>query len=218
MVSIIHTYCTYQTGGYTQQCYNNGNCSHLSKWVRLHAELEYWLDIRGSVHRSTIHKEKSNKMQQCINILLFHIYMKLNMFWATPPIIRSLKLHWQPLVFHMWKAVWTCSWWTWSGTVCAWQTTRPKSLPRMKNQRLPVQFRLLMMGIASPETCWASWKYGIIKFWYIVASCWIFLYELNHGNRNAENEIALKTWLIKTRGCQCSFRLLMMGGVSPETC
>jgi hypothetical protein len=30
-----------------------------------------------------IHKEKSNKMQQCIKILLFHIYMKLNMFRAT---------------------------------------------------------------------------------------------------------------------------------------
>jgi hypothetical protein len=23
----------------------------------------------------------------------------------TPPIIRSLKLHWQPQVFHMWKVV-----------------------------------------------------------------------------------------------------------------
>ena len=35
----------------------------------------------------------SNKMQQCIKIL-FHIYMKLNMFWSnTLPIIRSLKLH-----------------------------------------------------------------------------------------------------------------------------
>ena len=31
-----------------------------------------------------------------------------------------------------------------------------------------------MMGGVSPETCWASYKYGIIKFWYIVASCWIF--------------------------------------------
>jgi len=41
------------------------------------------LDVRGSVHRSTIHKEKSNKMQQCIKILLFHIYMKLSMFRAT---------------------------------------------------------------------------------------------------------------------------------------
>jgi hypothetical protein len=28
-------------------------------------------------------KKKSNKMQQCINILLFHIYVKLKAFWAT---------------------------------------------------------------------------------------------------------------------------------------
>jgi hypothetical protein len=30
-----------------------------------------------------LHKEKSNKMQQCIKSLLFHIYMKLSMFRAT---------------------------------------------------------------------------------------------------------------------------------------
>jgi hypothetical protein len=29
------------------------------------------------------------------------------------------------------------------------------------------------MGGVSPETCWASHKYAI-KFWYTVASCWIF--------------------------------------------
>ena len=53
-----------------------------------------------------LHKENSNKMQQCIKILLFHIYMKLKMFWGdTPSIIRSLKLQWQPLVFHTWKVV-----------------------------------------------------------------------------------------------------------------
>jgi hypothetical protein len=33
------------------------------------------------------------------------------------------------------------------------------------------------MGGVSPKTCWASCKYGIIKFWYPVASSWIFLYE-----------------------------------------
>ena len=32
---------------------------------------------------NTIHKEKSNKLKQCIKILLFHIYMKLNMFRTT---------------------------------------------------------------------------------------------------------------------------------------
>jgi len=30
-----------------------------------------------------IHKEKFHKMQQCIKILLFHIYLKHNMFRAT---------------------------------------------------------------------------------------------------------------------------------------
>ena len=59
-----------------------------------------------------------------------------------------------------------------------------------------------MMGGLLPETCWASYKYGIIKFWYIVASC--------------TRPKTFQLW--KTRGYQCSFRLLMMGGVLPETC
>jgi hypothetical protein len=37
----------------------------------------------NNVHHRTVHKEKSNKMQQCINTLLFPIYMKLNMFRVT---------------------------------------------------------------------------------------------------------------------------------------
>ena len=40
----------------------------------------------------------------------------------TPPIIRSLKLHWQPLVFLHVEGCWTCSWWTLSGTYCAWKS------------------------------------------------------------------------------------------------
>jgi plastocyanin domain-containing protein len=42
----------------------------------LHLALQYYWYL-------LIHKEKSNEMQQCIKILLFHIYMKLNMFRAT---------------------------------------------------------------------------------------------------------------------------------------
>ena len=46
-------------------------------------------------------------MQQYIKILLFHIhvYEAQHVSGDTPPIIRSLKLHWQPLVFRMWKFV-----------------------------------------------------------------------------------------------------------------
>jgi len=45
--------------------------------------LQQWLHERASTLRFTIYKEKSNKMKQYIKILLFHIYMKLNMFRAT---------------------------------------------------------------------------------------------------------------------------------------
>jgi hypothetical protein len=48
-------------------------------------------------------------MQQCIRILLFRIYMKLNMFQATHrPSSGALKLYWQPLVFHTRKVVGRC--------------------------------------------------------------------------------------------------------------
>ena len=91
----------------------------------------------------------------------------------TPPIIRSLKLHWQPLLFHTWKAVGRVV-----GRRCP-ATTRPTAFHVWKTRGCQCSFRLLMMGGVSPETCWASYKYGIIKFWYIVASCWIFLYEVS---------------------------------------
>jgi len=47
------------------------------------------------------YSEKSNKMQQCIKILLFLILNKTqHVSGDTPPIIRSLKLHKKPLVLH----------------------------------------------------------------------------------------------------------------------
>jgi hypothetical protein len=46
-----------------------------------------------------------------------------------------------------------------------------------------------MMGGVSRETCWASYKYGIKKFWYIFTSCWIFLYELYYDARIHEHKV-----------------------------
>jgi hypothetical protein len=39
------------------------------------------------------------------NFIIPYLYEAQHVLGNTPPIIRSLKLHWQPLVFHMWKAV-----------------------------------------------------------------------------------------------------------------
>jgi hypothetical protein len=39
------------------------------------------------------------------NFIFSYLYEARHVSEDTPPIIRSLKLHWQPLVFHMWKVV-----------------------------------------------------------------------------------------------------------------
>jgi hypothetical protein len=45
-------------------------------------------------------------MQQCINIFIIpYLYEAQHVSDDTPPIIRSLKFPWQPLVFHTWKTV-----------------------------------------------------------------------------------------------------------------
>ena len=89
-----------------------------------------------------IHKENPIRCKNISKFIIPYLYEAQHVSRDTLLIIRSLKLHWQPLVFHTWKVV---------GRVdggrcqahCARQhppTTRPNNLPRMKNQGLPVQF------------------------------------------------------------------------------
>jgi len=46
-------------------------------------------------------------------------------------------------------------------------------------------FELLTMGGVSPETCLANKKHWNNRFYYTVASCWFFLYDLSNRNRIA---------------------------------
>ena len=39
------------------------------------------------------------------NFIIPYLYEVQHVSGDTPPIIRSLKQHWQPLVLHMWKVV-----------------------------------------------------------------------------------------------------------------
>ena len=90
------------------------------------------LDVRGSIHHSTILTENPNKMQQCIKILLFLILNEAqHVSGDTPPIIRSLKLHKQPLVLHNTvQGCRTCSCWTLSGSVSLRYLTTSDNLPQ----------------------------------------------------------------------------------------
>jgi len=107
------------------------------------------------------------------NFIIPYLYEAEHVSGDTPPIIRSLKLHWQPLGLHNTvEGCWTCSWWTLSD-IRQLHIQQPSTV-LCKTRGCQCSFRLLMMGGVSPETCWALCKYGIIKFWYIVASCWIF--------------------------------------------
>jgi hypothetical protein len=76
-----------------------------------HYTITYKLDVRGSVHHSTNKKKNVQRdatMYQ--NFIIPYLYEAQHVSGDTPPIIRSLKLHWQPLVFYTWKVVWTSSW------------------------------------------------------------------------------------------------------------
>jgi hypothetical protein len=81
-----------------------------------------------------LYEKKSNNQ----NFIIPYLYEAQHVSGDTPPIVRSLKLHWQLLVFHTWKVVGRVV----GGTVCLTTSTNYTSnnLPRMKDQRLPVQF------------------------------------------------------------------------------
>jgi hypothetical protein len=100
------------------------------------------------------------------NFIVPYLYEAQHVPGDTLPIIRSLKLHWQPLVFYTWTVLGRVVGGRYQAR-CAWQrppTTRPTTFHIWKTRGYQCSFKLLMMGDMSPGTCWASYKYGIIKF------------------------------------------------------
>jgi hypothetical protein len=58
------------------------------------------------VYHSTIHKRKIQQDKTMYqHFIIQYLYEAQRVSGDTPPIIRSLKLHWQPLVLHTWKVV-----------------------------------------------------------------------------------------------------------------
>ena len=117
-----------------------------------------------------------NSPTRCNNVSKFYYSI---FTWSSACFGRHTARHQEPKTalaasgFSYMEGCWTCS--------CAWQrppTTRPTTFDVWKTRGCQCSFRLLMMGGVLLEICWASRKYGIIKFWYVVASCWILLYEL----------------------------------------
>ena len=139
--------------------------------------VEYQLDVRGSVHHSTIHKEKPTRYN---NVTKFYYFIFI---WSSTCFGRNTAHHQQPKTaltasgFSYMKGCWTCNWWTLSGLCLTTSTIyTSNNLSRIKTRGCQCSFSLLIIGGVSSETCWVSYKYGIIKSWCIVASCWIFFF------------------------------------------
>ena len=123
--------------------------------------------------------------------------------WSSTCFGRHTAHHQEPKTalaasgFHTWKVVGRVVGRYCQAQYCAWQcppTTRPTTFHVWKTRGYQGSFRVLMMGGVSPETCWASYKYGIIKFRYTDATCWIFLYELYYDARIHEHQDHVLTY------------------------
>jgi hypothetical protein len=117
------------------------------------------LKFRGSVHHSKIRKKKIQQDATMYQHFYYSIFI-----WSSTCFGRHTAHHQEPKIalassgFSYVEGCWTCSCWTLSAD----------------------SFRLLMMGGVSSETCWASYKYGIINFdtlLHLVGfSLWIILW------------------------------------------
>jgi hypothetical protein len=88
-----------------------------------------------------IHREKSNKMQQCIKFYYSIIIWSSTCFGRHT---AHYQAHTVPDNVHQLHVQTTCHVWKTRGCQCS--------------------FRLLLMDGVAPETCWASYNYGKIKF------------------------------------------------------
>ena len=93
------------------------------------------------------------------NFIISYLYDAQHVSGNTPPIIRSLKLHWQPLVFHNTvEGCWTCRWWTLSDT--------PPIIRSLKLHWQPLVFHTWkVVGHVVGGSCQAHY---VSKFYYSI--------------------------------------------------
>jgi len=72
------------------------------------------------------------------------------------------------------------------------------------NQRLQIQLEVLMMGGMPLETCWAFNERWKNKFYYKVASCWLFLLSQNKENERGQ---CWSAWDVEDNNMCCCHEL-----------
>jgi len=121
----------------------------------------------------------------------------------TPPIIRSLILHRQPLVLHTWKVVGRAVVGHCHVAYATWH------LPQHVSGDTPPIIRSLILH-RQPL---------VLHTWKVVGCAVVGHCQVAYATWQCPTTARLTTFHVcKTRGCLCSIRLPMIGGVSPETC
>ena len=103
-------------------------------------------------------------MQPCNRIYYSTIHWRLNMFWAAYRSSSGALTVFAASGLHTHVV---------TGRSQVWVGTHA-----YVNQRLQIQVELLMMSGMPLETCWAFSERWNNKFYYKVASCWLFLLNM----------------------------------------
>jgi len=129
--------------------------------------------------------EITNKMQLCNRIYYSTVHWRLNMFRAAYHSSSEALTVFAASGLH--RHVVSGRSQVWVGTALILDYGR--SPHAYVNQRLQIQLELLMMSGMTLETCWAFNERWNNKFYYKVASCWLFLlsHTTMHGSMNIKN-------------------------------
>jgi hypothetical protein len=118
------------------------------KCIKFASYLNWWPAGNSTYQLETQNEPLSfikKNSTRCNNVSKFYYSIFI---WSSTCFGRHAAHHQEPKTalaasgFSNVEGCWTCSWWTLSGTLCLTTSTSYTSdnLPRMKNQRLPVQF------------------------------------------------------------------------------
>jgi len=129
--------------------------------------------------------EITNKMQLCNRIYYSTVHWRLNIFRAAHRSSSGALSVFAASGLH--THVVTARIQVWVGTgQFPLRLDYGRSPHAYVNQRLQIQLLLLMMSGVPFETCWACNERWNNKFYYKVASCWLFLliHTTMHGSMN----------------------------------